>query len=346
MVSISIGNKFKSNFSEAQKSYQMTISLIMMVLMLCAISSIATLNIMNKPEPTKPGTKPTTVAVKNANGIPKPKIANIPKKPKLESPPPPPTPSPSKTLPPPTPSPSKTLPPPPPKGPKGQQPKKPIPSQLHRKDGKFVEISLDDLTDEQYEEFDSFYRSYNKDNYPNRFKRQELRRKINMVKKKEIYAYLPGHSKSHNMDVVSGDPGFWGWQKDETQKVTEEDAKNWLDTNYVKRNRDGSHSTAFPYHTLAPPEILKLAQDRLERIGINTSTRNKYKQYGFDDRTGECHKYQPCDYDGYTGMKPEIADFYKPCYDTDKYSSDKEREKCLYPRPRDHPLAPYHHYSI
>ena len=140
--------------------------------------------------------KPTTVAVKNANGIPKPKIAKIPKKPKLESPPP-------------TPSPSKTLPPPPPKGPKGQQPKKPIPSQLHLKDGKFVEISLDDLTDEQYEEFDSFYRSYNKDNYPNRFKRQELRAKINMVKKKEIYAYLPGHSKSHNMDVVSGDPGFW-----------------------------------------------------------------------------------------------------------------------------------------
>jgi len=249
--------------------------------------------------------KPTTVEVKNGNGIPKPKIAKIPKKPKIESPPPP-------------------------KGPKGQQPNKPIPSQRYVKDNKFVQISLDDLTDEQYEEFDSFYRSYNKDNYPNRFKRQELRMKINMVKKKGIYAYLPGHPKSHNMDVESGDPGFWEWQKDETQKVTEEDAKNWLDIDYTKRNRDGSHSTSFPYHTLTTSEILKLAQVRLERIGINTSTRNKFNKYGFDDRTGECYKYEPCYYDGYTGMKPEIADFYKPCYDTDKYSSDKERERCLY----------------
>ena len=260
--------------------------------------------------------KPTTVAVKNANGIPKPKIAKIPKKPKLESPPP-------------TPSPSKTLPPPPPKGQQQQQQQKPIPSQRYVKDGKFVQISLDDLTDEKYEEFDSFYTSYNKDNYPNRFKRQELRMKIDMVKKKGIYAYLPGHSKSHNMNVISGDPMFWEWQQDETQKVTEEDAKKWLDTEYTKRNRDGI-STFFPYHTLTSSEILKLAKVRLERIGINTSTRNKYALYGFDDRTGECHKNQPCDYDGYTGMKPEIADFYKPCYDTDKYSSDKERERCLY----------------
>ena len=244
--------------------------------------------------------KPTTVAVKNANGIPKPKIAKIPKKPKLESPPPP----------------------------KGQQ-QKPIPSQRYVKDGKFVEISLDDLTDEKYEEFDSFYTSYNKDNYPNRFNRQELRMKINIVKKKGIYAYLPGHPKSHNMNVISGDPMFWEWQQDETQKVTEEDAKKWLDTEYTKRNRDGI-STFFPYHTLTSSEILKLAKVRLERIDINTSTRNKYALYGFDDRTGECHKNQPCDYDGYTGMKPEIADFYKPCYDTDKYSSDKERERCLY----------------
>ena len=37
MVSISFG---KSNFSEAQNSYQMTIALIMVVLVLCSISSI------------------------------------------------------------------------------------------------------------------------------------------------------------------------------------------------------------------------------------------------------------------------------------------------------------------
>ena len=37
MVSISFG---KSNFSKAQNSYQMTISLIMMVIMMCAVSSL------------------------------------------------------------------------------------------------------------------------------------------------------------------------------------------------------------------------------------------------------------------------------------------------------------------
>ena len=40
MVSVSFGNRFKSNFSEAQNSYQMTVALIMMVVVLCSISSI------------------------------------------------------------------------------------------------------------------------------------------------------------------------------------------------------------------------------------------------------------------------------------------------------------------
>ena len=40
MVSVSFGNRFKSNFSEAQNSYQMTVALIMMIVVLCSISSI------------------------------------------------------------------------------------------------------------------------------------------------------------------------------------------------------------------------------------------------------------------------------------------------------------------
>jgi len=73
MVSVSFGNKFKSNFSEAQNSYQMTISLIMMVIVLCAISSITTLIITNKSSdsPVKkkdevPVKKEDEVVVKNA----------------------------------------------------------------------------------------------------------------------------------------------------------------------------------------------------------------------------------------------------------------------------------------
>ena len=40
MVSVSFGNRFKSNFSEVQNSYQMTVALIMMIIVLCSISSI------------------------------------------------------------------------------------------------------------------------------------------------------------------------------------------------------------------------------------------------------------------------------------------------------------------
>ena len=65
MVSVSFGNKFKSNFSEAQNSYQMTISLIMMVIVLCAISSITTLIITNKSSDS-PVKKKDEVPVKNA----------------------------------------------------------------------------------------------------------------------------------------------------------------------------------------------------------------------------------------------------------------------------------------
>jgi len=69
MVSISFG---KSNFSEAQNSYQMTIALIMMVLVLCAISSVTTLIVTNKsdsPEKKKDEVKKEKedeVVVKNA----------------------------------------------------------------------------------------------------------------------------------------------------------------------------------------------------------------------------------------------------------------------------------------
>ena len=51
MVSISFG---KSNFSKAQNSYQMTISLIMMVIVMCAVSSIITITKMNESSPSKP----------------------------------------------------------------------------------------------------------------------------------------------------------------------------------------------------------------------------------------------------------------------------------------------------
>ena len=51
MVSISFG---KSNFSKAQNSYQMTISLIMMVIVMCAVSSIITMTKMNESSPSKP----------------------------------------------------------------------------------------------------------------------------------------------------------------------------------------------------------------------------------------------------------------------------------------------------
>ena len=61
MVSISFG---KSNFSKAQNSYQMTIALIMMVLVLCAISSVTTLIITNKSD--SPEKKEDEVVVKNA----------------------------------------------------------------------------------------------------------------------------------------------------------------------------------------------------------------------------------------------------------------------------------------
>lgn len=50
MVSISFG---KSNFSKAQNSYQMTISLIMMVIMMCAVSSIITMTKMNESSSSK-----------------------------------------------------------------------------------------------------------------------------------------------------------------------------------------------------------------------------------------------------------------------------------------------------
>ena len=50
MVSISLG---KSNFSKAQNSYQMTISLIMMVIMMCAVSSIITMTKMNESSPSE-----------------------------------------------------------------------------------------------------------------------------------------------------------------------------------------------------------------------------------------------------------------------------------------------------
>ena len=55
MVSISFvgGNKFKSNFSKAQNSYQMTISLIMMVIMMCAVSSLITMAKMNESSSSK-----------------------------------------------------------------------------------------------------------------------------------------------------------------------------------------------------------------------------------------------------------------------------------------------------
>ena len=144
---------------------------------------------------------------------------------------------------------------------------------------------------------------------------------------------MPGHSKSHNMDVRSGDQGWWDYYNDDTQQVTEEDAKNWLDLEYTKSNRDGSHSTSFPYHTLTTSEMLLLRQAIIERVGINETSRNKYMTYGFDDRTGVCLPKERCHSDGYTGMKPEIADFYKPCYDTDKYSSEREKKKCLYNYP-------------
>ena len=55
MVSISFvgGNRFKSNFSKAQNSYQMTISLIMMVIMMCAVSSLITMAKMNESSSSK-----------------------------------------------------------------------------------------------------------------------------------------------------------------------------------------------------------------------------------------------------------------------------------------------------
>jgi len=53
MVSISLGKFGKSNFSKAQNSYQMTISLIMMVIMMCAVSSIITMTKMNESSPSK-----------------------------------------------------------------------------------------------------------------------------------------------------------------------------------------------------------------------------------------------------------------------------------------------------
>ena len=69
MVAISFG---KSNFSKAQNSYQMTISLIMMVIMMCAVSSLITMAKMNessssKLEPVpikKQDTEPEDVAVR------------------------------------------------------------------------------------------------------------------------------------------------------------------------------------------------------------------------------------------------------------------------------------------
>jgi hypothetical protein len=76
MVSISFG---KSNFSKAQNSYQMTISLIMMVIVMCAVSSIITMTKMNESSPSKPvpiknqGTKPQDVT---ANKQSKVKITN------------------------------------------------------------------------------------------------------------------------------------------------------------------------------------------------------------------------------------------------------------------------------
>jgi hypothetical protein len=60
MVSISFG---KSNFSKAQNSYQMTISLIMMVIVMCAVSSIITMTKMNESSPSKPVPVPVPVPV-------------------------------------------------------------------------------------------------------------------------------------------------------------------------------------------------------------------------------------------------------------------------------------------
>lgn len=70
MVSISFG---KSNFSEAQNSYQMTIALIMMVLVLCSISSIiVTVRSSSSQTPVpikKQVTKPQDVATKKQSKV-------------------------------------------------------------------------------------------------------------------------------------------------------------------------------------------------------------------------------------------------------------------------------------
>ena len=51
MVSISFG---ASNFSKAQNSYQMTIALVMLVIVMCAVSSIITMTKMNESSPSEP----------------------------------------------------------------------------------------------------------------------------------------------------------------------------------------------------------------------------------------------------------------------------------------------------
>lgn len=57
MVSISFG---ASNFSKAQNSYQMTIALVMLVIVMCAVSSIITMTKMNKSSPSEPVSAPVS----------------------------------------------------------------------------------------------------------------------------------------------------------------------------------------------------------------------------------------------------------------------------------------------
>lgn len=57
MVSISFG---ASNFSKAQNSYQMTIALVMLVIVMCAVSSIITMTKMNKSSPSAPASAPAS----------------------------------------------------------------------------------------------------------------------------------------------------------------------------------------------------------------------------------------------------------------------------------------------
>ena len=216
----------------------------------------------------------------------KPKLKPKPKKEKKSEPPP----LPSKTLPPPPP-------PPPPKGPKpGTLPRPPMNSK--------GEKSVNELTDEEYIKYNESWRhknfggTYDKNDHPDRFKRKFQKQKIDLLKKKEIFSFLPDHHYSFQFHHRSNNT--WKNFKDSPGEVDESHIIKWLDTDYLNKSRGNicpnpsnprdAKLCYFPYHTLTLKEILDMRNANAKKIQEHA----QQKIYDRDlKREQDCYNTRP-----------------------------------------------------